>query len=252
MASYDIPNPPTNLGLNYFRGVTNNYDSIAKSSRFAARIFYPSGLDRRSGFLLMDPKEFTYLCEATDLPGRAFTNVEVRYYGPTQKLPVNSQYEDINMSFICRTGFPEREFFDDWMEIINPTTSFDFNYRDKYSTTIELFQFSEGSDPSNKEAKATYQFTLFDAYPILINPQPVTWADDAIQRLVVTFTYTKWRRASKDTNRPIRTFEMVQSGPTEISRTPNPNAFTSGPPPANAPAGGVGGNANGEPGSAVP
>lgn len=202
MASYDIVNSPSDLDLIDFTSVLDRYDSLAKSSRFCVRIFRPRGFTNQR---TLATEDFTYLCEATDFPGRAFTNVDVRYYGPSQKLPTNTQYEDINMTFICRNSFLEREFFDDWMELINPTTSFDFQYRDTYSTTIELFQFSE-TEREDGAPEATYQFTLFDAYPILINPQPVTWADDSFQRLVITFTYTKWRRAPKDTNMPIKKF----------------------------------------------
>lgn len=227
MASYDIPNPPQNLGLNVFRAVTNDYESIAKSCRFSVRIFKPVGLLSNSNSI---PQDFTYLCEATELPGRAFTNVDVRYYGPNQKLPINSNYEDINMTFICRTQFPEREFFDDWMELINPTTTFDFNYRDNYSTTIEIFQHSEIAD-ENGQMGTTYEFALFDAYPIMVNPQPVVWADDSIQRLVITFSYTKWRRNNKDNLKSIKRrsgAELAYSGPTP-PRTENPQTQ----PPAN-------------------
>jgi len=150
-------------------------------------------------------KDLTYLCEATELPGRAFTNVDLRYYGPQFKIPYLSVYEDLNMTFLCRTESFEREFFDNWMESINPTTSFDFAYRDDYSTTIELFQYSE-------QSKAVYQWALFDAFPIFINPQPVTFADDNIQKLTVTFTYTKYRRNNKDITRPLHRYAATPDG----------------------------------------
>jgi hypothetical protein len=39
---------------------------------------------------------------------------------------------------------------------------------------------------------------MHNAYPILVNPQPMTWSDDIFQRLVVTFTYTHWTRPGLD------------------------------------------------------
>jgi hypothetical protein len=48
---------------------------------------------------------------------------------------------------------------------------------------------------------------------MLINPQPVTWADDQIQRLSVTFTYHKWRRAGYD--------KRVSSNPDLVRGRPN-------------------------------
>lgn len=209
MATFNISNPPGNLGVGNFTGVINQGDSIAKSCRFSVRIFQPVGLVSVGGL----PQNLTYLCEAAELPGRAFTNVDLRYYGPQQKLPINTMYEDINMTFICRSEMAEREFFDDWMELINPTTSYDFNYRNNYSTTIEIFQHAEyGGEDGQMDT--TYQFTLFDAFPIFVNPQPVVWADDSIQRLVVTFTYSKWRRNNKDNEPPVRKFlDLKVDGP---------------------------------------
>ena len=51
--------------------------------------------------------------------------------------------------------------------------------------------FSEVPEP-------TYAFTLYKAYPLLVNSQPVTWTDDNFLRLTVNFTYTEWRREGKD------------------------------------------------------
>ena len=101
------------------------------------------------------------------------------------------------------------------MEIINPTNTFDFAYKDNYKCQINMFQFSEAgrrttTDPNREnsipsptnteftEPLATYAWTFHDAWPILVNPQPVTWADDNFQRLAVSFSYTKWTRKNRD------------------------------------------------------
>lgn len=140
-------------------------------------------------------RDLQYLCESTEFPGRGFQNMDVRYYGPKFKLPFLSEYEDINMTFICRTGSAERRFFDDWQTLINPVNYFDFNYRDDYSARIEIFHFSEEAiSEQNSNPVPTYQFSLNKAYPILVNPQAVTWSDSEFLRLGVSFTYTWWER----------------------------------------------------------
>jgi hypothetical protein len=187
MATFNITDAPQRLEMSDFQAINEKHDGLAKSCRYTVRIFSPPGILDSGGIA----QDLTYLCEATEFPGRSFTNIDLRYYGPTFKLPNMSVYEDINMTFLCRNRSLEREFFDDWMELINPTNSFDFNYRMNYGTTIELFQHSETHD-------ATYEFTLYDAFPIFINPQPVTWTDDSMQKLTVTFTFSKWRRKDKD------------------------------------------------------
>lgn len=187
-----VANAPANLGMQAFRSVSDRYGSLAKTNRFIARL-------RLSGAFsaaYLDPainQDLTYLCEVGELPGRAFNNMDVRYYGPNQKLPFQPLFEDITLNFLCRNESLERQFFDDWQEIINPNNLWDFNYRDDYAAEIDVFQYSDiGFD--NHEA--SYVITMHDAYPLIVNPQPMTWADDGFQRLVVTFTYTSWSRPS--------------------------------------------------------
>lgn len=203
MSSIPVKNPLTNLTMNDVRAVSSQYGGLAKSARFAVRI-NPAQAHLSFGYGQF-LRDFTYLCEAAEMPGRGFQSLDVRYYGPNQKLPFQSQYEDITMTFLCRSESFERQFFDDWMEIINPTNSFDFSYRSEYQTTIEVIQLAEYGAAAARYPKETYKITLFNAYPTLVNPQPMTWADDQVQRLGVTFTYHKWKREGYDkavTNNP--------------------------------------------------
>ena len=190
--------------MNDAKSAMSRYGGLGKSARFAVRIM-PARVHLGKGYGDF-VRDFTYLCESAEMPGRGFMSLDVRYYGPNQKLPYQTSYEDTTMTFLCRSESFERQFFDDWMELINPTNSFDFNYRDEYETTIQIIQLAEygtstGAGPSTQSGtypKETYRITLYNAYPVLVNPQPMTWADDQMQRLAVTFTYHKWRREGYD------------------------------------------------------
>lgn len=205
MADIPVSNPLRQLTMNDALSKMSEYGGLAKSCRFAVRINPPTFLtfstqntdNKVSNATILN--DLTYLCEAAEMPGRGFINADVRYYGPNQKLPVLTQYEDTTMTFLCRTDSYERQFFDDWMEYINPTNTFNFNFRNDYQTTIEIMQFSEyESAPNSRAPQETYRITLFNAYPLLVNPQPMTWADDQLMRLAVTFTYHKWKRVGRD------------------------------------------------------
>jgi hypothetical protein len=227
MSGIPVKNPLTKLNMNDFKSINSRYGGLGKSARFAVRIAAPPTLLSGYGSFLGD---FTYLCEAAEMPGRGFQSLDVRYYGPNQKLPFQTQYEDTTMTFLCRSESYERQFFDDWMESINPTNTFDFNYRSEYETKIDIIQLAEygtatGVGPSTTTAtfpKQTYMITLFNAYPALVNPQPMTWADDQYQRLAVTFTYHKWRREGYDpalTNNP----NLVVGRPSAYRNNTTPN-----------------------------
>lgn len=168
----------------------------------------------------MPLRDLTYLCEAAEIPGRGFMSSDLRYYGPSFKIPYQSSYEDINMTFLVRDRFEERRFFDNWMEIINPSTNYDFEYRRNYLGEIHIFQMSDiaatvesqtpGDDPV-KNSQRRYAIALRKAYPVLVNPQPMTWADDNFHRLTVTFTYTRWNRFGIDDNYSQREeYQLVQ------------------------------------------
>lgn len=167
-----------------FHAIINDWGGPLSACKFAVRILPQGSLIQRYNTFARD---LTYMCEAAEYPGRGFMNVDIRYYGPNIKLPYQTAYEDITLTFICRNESPERQFFDDWQNAINPVNSFDFNYRDDYAAQIEVFQL-------DNELNSQYKFVLHSAYPVLINPQQLTWADDQFLRLGVTFTYSWWTR----------------------------------------------------------
>ena len=194
-------NVPAGLAPNFWLSSVN--DGFTKACRFVVRINQTTELRSRFAYPGNDAtftRDLIYMCESAELPGRAFMNLDVRYYGPNQKLPFQSVYEDINLTFLVRAKSEEREFFDDWMTVINPQNTWDFAYRNEFATSIDIFSFEERGDEDGA-AKVNYQFTLHNAYPIIVNPQPVHWASADIQRLVMTFTYTHWTRPTDPTAR---------------------------------------------------
>lgn len=199
----------------------SKYGGLAKSARFFVRIDLPAWTKQTAGPNNRTPtprpdkytglqRDLTYLCESAEMPGRALVSFDARYYGPNQKLPFQTQYEDTTLTFLCRTESLERQFFDDWMENINPTNTFDFAYRSEYETSIHISQFADYGKENGGPAKETYRITLLNAYPTTISPQPMTWADDQFQRLAVTFTYYKWQRTNYDREPGTRPDTLVQ------------------------------------------
>lgn len=180
----------------------NRLGSLAKQCRFAVRIL-PSGTNNLISQLGYGQflQDLTMLVEATELPGRGFDHVETRYYGPSVIFPRNSKYGGgIDMSILCRSESFERQLFDDWLEVINPTNIFDFNYAKDYYAEIQIFQLAEYGDQVGNELKprAVYKWSLYQAWPMLVDPQPVTWADTDILRLKVSFAYRYWNRPERD------------------------------------------------------
>jgi hypothetical protein len=140
--------------------------------------------------------DLVYLCDAAEFPGRGLDMMVPRYYGPEFNLPRNSKYpESIDLSIICRSESNERKWFDDWMDIVNPINSFNFRYRDQYVAQIDVYQFADyGISNESNAPKAVYQWSLNDAWLFNVAEQQVTWADNDILRLSVSFSYRYWSR----------------------------------------------------------
>lgn len=197
MATIDILNAPRALDMETFKVISDDFGSLAKSCRFVVRIL-PIGDNNPLKAYYSIFRDMIYLCEVAEFPGRGMESIDLRYYGPNFKMPFKTTYEDITLTFLCRSEGLERQLFDDWMDMINPVNSFDFNYRDDYACQIEIFHYNEYDTEGYGSSDPIYMFTLQDAWPTLVNPQPITWADDQFMRLGVTFTYTKWTRPGLD------------------------------------------------------
>ena len=201
MASTVFTNPPQFLGLQDYTSAVSRNGGPSKANRFVVRInSLPNKIVRRGVYNTV-LRDLSYLCEAAELPGRGFMNVDVRYYGPSFKMPYQTTYEDLNLTFLVRDLFLERQMFDDWMELINPSNNYNFNYRKDYICSIDLFQMSEveiAGSGAQKTSAAQYKFTFEEAWPILVNPMPVNWAEDNFNRLTVAFTYKRWHRETLD------------------------------------------------------
>jgi hypothetical protein len=154
---------------------------LAKPSRFHVIINLPASLGST-----IDSRTLALRCENAVIPGRTIATSDLRIYGPTEKYPYQSSYEDITLTFICDDSMIEKAAFDAWMEKINPQSSWNFEYKSNYASTITIIQF----DNSNNEV---HKVNLIDAFPIAVNQLDLDWSSDApYHKLSVVFAYTYW------------------------------------------------------------
>mgnify|MGYP003345350098 CR=1 FL=1 len=137
-------------------------------------------------------------CEAAELPGKTLQTADVKIYGPTFKVPYQTQYNEITLTFLCTNDFYERKLFDRWLEVINPTVSNDFRYpkgdspENSYYSQINVIQYDDF-------VKQAYAVKLIDAFPINIQEQTVSWSDDNFHRLSVQFAFHRYEAITEST-----------------------------------------------------
>lgn len=159
---------------------------LARSNRFKVLIPAPSF----DGGNTSDYRQISLNCESAELPGRDLTVNESRIYGPNFKMPYMTNYNDVSFTFLCDAGLTEKRVFDDWISFINPKDSFDFEYRDSYTSTVTIAQLTDNE-------LTAYSCDLIEAYPIMVNAIPVSWGDDNYHRVTVTMTYRYWIEKGK-------------------------------------------------------
>jgi hypothetical protein len=128
-------------------------------------------------------------CESAELPGRTILTQDAKVYGPTYKVPYQSQYNEITLTFLCTNEFWERKLFDRWLEAIMPSDTNNLRFpkgAQTYMTPIKVIQYDDF-------IKQIYAVELIDAFPIGISAQTLNWSDDNFHRLSVQFTYLKYK-----------------------------------------------------------
>jgi hypothetical protein len=175
------------VGQNVFEQLLNLPNTIYTD---VTQIF-TKGQDEQS--VSASPSITRYLslqCESTELPGKQIITADEKIYGPTLKVPYQTQYSESNFTFLCTNDFYERKLFDRWLECIMPTDTNNLRYQKgnntRYLTNITIIQYDE-------VIKQIYAVELIDAFPIAISPQPLSWGEDGFHRLTVQFSYNKYK-----------------------------------------------------------
>jgi hypothetical protein len=129
-------------------------------------------------------------CESAELPGRTTATADVKIYGPTFKVPYQTQYTDTTLTFLCTNDFFERKLFDRWMEAIHPSDTNNIRFpkgqQSRYLTNIKIIQYDEF-------IKRIFAVELIDAFPIGIAPQQLSWGEEGFHRLSIQFAYQRYR-----------------------------------------------------------
>jgi hypothetical protein len=129
-------------------------------------------------------------CESAELPGKTLQTADVKIYGPTFKVPYQTQYTESTFTFLCTNEFYERKLFDRWMEAINPSDTNNLRFpkgeTTRYMSNIKIIQYDEF-------IRQIYAVELIDAFPIGIASQALNWSEDGFHRLSIQFAYQRYR-----------------------------------------------------------
>ena len=124
--------------VNKFLANFDAHGGFARSSKFEAKIFLPSPLSQASSL-----EALSLQCETAELPGYAVNTVEQKIFGAPTYIAATPSFGDISLTFICAGDLWEKKIFDSWMDMIVPKTTYLVNYKNNYTTNIEIHQYSD-------------------------------------------------------------------------------------------------------------
>jgi len=131
-------------------------------------------------------------CENAELPGKTLQTEDVKIYGPSFKVPQQTQYGETTLTFLCTNDFFERKLFERWMNCIQPSDTNNLRFpkddanNTRYLTNIKIIQYDEF-------IKQIFAVELIDAFPVGIAAQSLNWSEENFHRLSVQFSYQKYR-----------------------------------------------------------
>lgn len=128
---------------------------------------------------------FRFVCESAELPGRMFAVTSQKTYGPTQKYPIMSTFNDMTLSFMCIGNMYPKPLFESWLEYINPKNKYNFKFKNSYTAQITIEQYKVTGE-------LIYRATIIDAFPVGILPQPLNFSSQNYHTLQIPFTYTEF------------------------------------------------------------
>lgn len=140
-------------------------------------------------------ENLSYRIDQVRAPGISLMNLDVNHYGvgPTQKKPVNAQYQETSISMIGDHYCEFWQFWYQWTRSIfqysgtssgqSPTYTAD--YKDQYSSTIVIMTYDHYGNIIQK-------INLYEAFPSAIREIPLSWGDGNLLRINVQLAYTEY------------------------------------------------------------
>jgi hypothetical protein len=196
-----------------------NQSGFHKTSHFSVQVMGPN---------LSSNIERTIEMRGTnvDLPGRNLLTKENRPtgLGPFNKIAYGQTYPDITMQVLVSEDFRERQYFEHWQAkmvgtgAFEPTadpyqtgSSFNVGYFDNYAGTVLIKTYNSGKG-------VTSIHKLQQAYPIFIGTLPMSWDEDSLMKMTITFAYKYYRAEYYGSTQPgLGLGFSVNLGPNGIS-----------------------------------
>lgn len=194
------------MNINDFR-TSIDKRGILKTNKFEAQFGFRQG-HYLQGDPAIDQNLLTIRCDGATLPGVSLASYDGPPrlgYGPTEKHPYSSIFEDLTLTFIVDAGSQVHRMLYKWVNCIvnfqglgastlntgasgfgsSRARAYEVGYRDKYDSTLTLRVFRDTGD-------LAMTFTAYNTFPMGFPQSTMNWNEGDILRLSIPFAYTDY------------------------------------------------------------
>jgi hypothetical protein len=143
-----------------------------------------------------------FRCESAELPGRQLATQDTRIYGPVYKIPYQSLYQEVTLTFLETQDLFIRQFFEAWIDGVLESTTNLLNYFNTFVTDISITQFDVTRKTGEDSLHTIAKWSLLNAYPTNINQMPLAWSEDGFHRVTITLAYQYYEMSRFERNTP--------------------------------------------------
>ena len=177
--------PAGDFAIDDFMSKLDNKGSYAKRNRFTVEITKPIKMTNA-----IPPSTIEFLIKGVEFPARSFGTTTYRSGGKfALEVPYEMTEEPIDITFLGTNDWTARNFWNDWIDHIQSTNSYNMQYYKDFIGTIKISVYNETSQEANNP---THKVTLHEAWPKSIGAIELGWDNTELVDFTVSVAYSWW------------------------------------------------------------
>ncbi len=148
---------------------------------------------------VMPMQDIPFFCRSAQLPDLAVdvTDIKQMGHGVPHKRATGMQNGTVPVIFVVDSGFKIKNLFHKWnqgimnhgngqgvLNNVNGRALYEYNYKDDYSTTLDIVVYSYNQE------QITYNYKFYGAFPVSVGGVQVAWENNAeLMTITVNFAY---------------------------------------------------------------
>lgn len=159
---------------------------MARNNRYQVFFTLPNVLTNKGIFGNNQLRTVSLYCDATALPGVAYSTAQAKTYGEVREMPYEKMYDNITLSFYMDSDMRIKYMFDSWIQNIQDADTRSFNYYKDYTVDLEIVVQNYGEQDK-------YKVKLYECYPKSVSPINLEYAGKDVMKMQVGLNYKYWK-----------------------------------------------------------